>query len=221
MDIEEIKEENLDSPLVVHKKDDASYQEANTEVSMQNTHVDEDSDMPTLERHRFKKEKKKKKWPYVLCTLIAILAIVLVVLFNNGTIKLPQKQTTAQTQKSYTTQAVNPFADTITIKGTYIFYEGTELDDIGSLEREIKYQDSNKEFTVQDEHADSNFLNKEVLPVLTNYKMKYEVVHIQLSGLISKYESSQPADTSAPVSDTQASDTQASDTQASDTQPAQ
>ena len=56
MDIEEIKEENLDSPLVVHKKDDASYQEANTEVSMQNTHVDEDSDMPTLERHRFKKE---------------------------------------------------------------------------------------------------------------------------------------------------------------------
>ena len=61
MDIEEIKEENLDSPLVVHKKDDASYQEANTEVSMQNTHVDEDSDMPTLERHRFKKEKKKKK----------------------------------------------------------------------------------------------------------------------------------------------------------------
>ena len=60
MDIEEIKEENLDFPLVVHKKDDASYQEANTEVSMQNTHVDEDSDMPTLERHRFKKEKKKK-----------------------------------------------------------------------------------------------------------------------------------------------------------------
>jgi len=47
------------------------------------------------------------------------------------------------------------------------------------------------------------------------------VVHIQSSGLISKYESSQPADTSAPVSDTQASDTQASDTQASDTQPAQ
>ena len=29
MDIEEIKEENLDSPLVVHKKDDASYQRKN------------------------------------------------------------------------------------------------------------------------------------------------------------------------------------------------
>ena len=86
MDIEEIKEENLDSPLVVHKKDDASYQEANTEVSMQNTHVDEDSDMPTLERHRFKKEKKKKKWPYVLCILIAILAVVLVVLLSNKSV---------------------------------------------------------------------------------------------------------------------------------------
>ena len=55
---DEIKEEKLDSPLVVHKKGDASYQEENNEVSMQNTHVDEDSDAPTLERHRFKKEKK-------------------------------------------------------------------------------------------------------------------------------------------------------------------
>ena len=58
---DEIKEEKLDSPLVVHKKGDASYQEEGNEVSMQNTHVDEDSDAPTLERHRFKKEKKKKK----------------------------------------------------------------------------------------------------------------------------------------------------------------
>ena len=56
---DEIKEEKLDSPLVVHKKGDASYQEEGNEVSMQNTHVDEDSDAPTLERHRFKKEKKK------------------------------------------------------------------------------------------------------------------------------------------------------------------
>ena len=95
-------------------------------------------------------------------------------LFNNGTIKLPQKQTTEQTQNLITTQAEILLANTITIKVRYISYEGTELDDIGSLEREIKYQDSSKEFTVQDEHADSNFLNKEVLPVLTNYKMKYE-----------------------------------------------
>ena len=185
---EEIKEEKLDSPLVVHKKSDASYQEAQTEVEMQTTHIDEDSDAPTLERHRFKKVKKKKKWPYVLAVLIVALIVVLTVMFNNGTIKLPQHQTTSETKKSYTTEAPNSLADTITVKGTYLFYEGNELDDIGALEREIKYQDENKTFTVQDEHADSNFLNKEVLPLLTKYNMKYNVTYIESSGLISKYE---------------------------------
>ena len=43
------------------------------------------------------------------------------------------------------------------LKAHIFFYEGAELDDIGSLEREIKYQDSDTTFTVQDEHADSNF----------------------------------------------------------------
>lgn len=185
---EEIKEEKLDSPLVVHKKSDASYQEAQTEVEMQTTHIDEDSDAPTLERHRFKKVKKKKKWPYVLVVLVVALIVVLAVMFNNGTIKLPQHQTTSETKKSYTTEVPNSFADTITVKGTYLFYEGNELDDIGALEREIKYQDENKTFTVQDEHADSNFLNKEVLPLLTKYNMKYNVTYIESSGLISKYE---------------------------------
>lgn len=205
---DEIKEEKFDNPLVVHKKGDASYQEENNEVSMQNTHVDEDSDAPTLERHRFKKEKKKKKWPYVLVLIVIAAVIVIAVLINNGTIKLPQKETTSQSVTSYTTEAANPFKDTITIKGTYIFYEGAELDDIGSLEREIKYQDSDKTFTVQDEHADSNFLNKEVLPLLTEYKMKYNVTHIQSSGLISKYETTQAVSDTAPSSDAQVSDAQ-------------
>ena len=201
---DEIKEEKLDSPLVVHKKGDASYQEEGNEVSMQNTHVDEDSDAPTLERHRFKKEKKKKKWPYVLAVIVVAAVVVIAVLVNNGTINLSKKETT-----SYTTDVVNPFKDTITIKGTYIFYEGTELDDIGSLEREIKYQDADKTFNVQDEHADSNFLNKEVLPLLTKYKMKYNVTHIQSSGLISKYEATtQPVSDTAPSSDAQVSDAQ-------------
>lgn len=186
---EENIEEKLDSPLVVHKKSDASYQETQNEVEMQTTHVDEDADAPTLERHRFKKTKKKKKWPYVLGVLIIALIVVLGVLVNNGTIKMPHhNETTSATKKSYTTQAPNSLADTITVKGTYIFYEGTELDDIGALEREIKYQDADKTFTVQDEHADSNFLNSEVLPILTKYNMKYNVVYIESSGLISKYE---------------------------------
>lgn len=208
---DEIKEEKLDSPLVVHKKGDASYQEEGNEVSMQNTHVDEDSDAPTLERHRFKKEKKKKKkkWPYMLAVIVVAAVVVIALLVNNGTINLSKKETTSASTKSYTTDVVNPFKDTITIKGTYIFYEGTELDDIGSLEREIKYQDADKTFTVQDEHADSNFLNKEVLPLLTKYKMKYNVTHIQSSGLISKYEATtQPVSDTAPSSDTQVSDAQ-------------
>lgn len=57
---DEIKEEKLDSPLVVHKKGDASYQEENNEVSMQNTHVDEDSDAPHLKGIDLKKKRKRK-----------------------------------------------------------------------------------------------------------------------------------------------------------------
>ena len=57
---DEIKEEKLDSPLVVHKKGDASYQEEGNEVSMQNTHVDEDSDVLHLKGIDLKKKRKRK-----------------------------------------------------------------------------------------------------------------------------------------------------------------
>ena len=145
----------------------------------------------------------------MLAVIVVVAVVVIALLVNNGTIKLSKKETTSASAKSYTTDVVNPFKDTITIKGTYIFYEGTELDDIGSLEREIKYQDADTTFTVQDEHADSNFLNKEVLPLLTKYKMKYNVTHIQSSGLISKYEATtQAVSDTAPSSDAQVSDAQ-------------
>ena len=63
---DEIKEERLDSPLVVHKKDDASYQETAGEISMSATHTDEESgDTPTLERQRFKKKKKKSYYSWI------------------------------------------------------------------------------------------------------------------------------------------------------------
>ena len=59
---EDIKEEiKLDSPLVVQKEGDASYQECASDFDMNATHTDEDSDVPTLQRHRFRKEKKSKK----------------------------------------------------------------------------------------------------------------------------------------------------------------
>lgn len=203
---EEIKEEILDSPLVVHKPDDASYQETATENGMQTTHIDDDSDVPTLERHRFKKVKKKKKWPYVLLALIAIAVVVIVVLANKGVIDFGGKETTTQPKKSYTTQAENVFADTITVKGTYLFFEGVEVDGIGGLEREIKYMEKGTKFVVQDENADSNFLNFEVLSMLSDYGMDYDITHIVSSGLVSKYETPAPPpstepSTEAPVSE--------------------
>ena len=52
---DEIKEEKLESPLVVHKKDDASYQETAREFDMSSTHTDDEAwDFPTLLRHRFR-----------------------------------------------------------------------------------------------------------------------------------------------------------------------
>ncbi len=197
---EDIREEILDSPLVVHKPDDASYQETATDGGMQTTHIDDDSDVPTLERHRFKKVKKKKKWPFVLIGLIAATVIIIVVLVNNGIINFGAKETTTQPKKSYTSQIENPFSDTITVKGTYLFFEGAEIDGIKGLEREIKYMDKGTKFIVQDENADSNFLNFEVLSMLSDYEMEYEITHIVSSGLVSKYETTAPpAATEAPT----------------------
>lgn len=189
---EEIKEERLDSPLVVHKKSDASYQETATEVTMNATHTDDEtSDMPTLERHRFRKEKKKKKWPYVLIVLIAIVMAVLCALIYSDVIPVREKETTTQTTRSYTTQKTNEFKGIITVKGTYIFFEGTEVDGIKGLEKEIKYLDNGTKFEIQDENADSNFLNYEVLSLLSKYNFDYEITHIVSSGLKSKYENVQ------------------------------
>ncbi|MDD6728683.1 MAG: hypothetical protein PUE08_05630 [Eubacteriales bacterium] len=206
---EDIREEILDSPLVVHKADDASYQETAAEGGMQTTHIDDDSDVPTLERHRFKKVKKKKKWPYVLLALIVVAAVVIAVLIGNGTISFGEKKTTTKAKVTYATTAENPFKDTITVKGTYLFFEGNELDDIGELERKVKYLDAGTKFVIQDENADSNFLNFEVLSLLSNYGMEYEITHIVSSGLTSKYET-----TAAPETTT-AAPTQAESTAAS------
>lgn len=186
---EEIREEKLDSPLVVHKKSDASYQETAAEVTMSATHTDDDSsDAPTLERHRFRKDKKKKKWPYGFLVLVAIAMVVLCALFYSDVIPLREKETTTTTTRSYTTQPVNEFEGIITVKGTYIFFEGEELDGIQELVKEIKYLDEGTKFVIQDENADSNFLNYEVLSNLSLYNIDYEITHIVSSGLKSKYE---------------------------------
>lgn len=199
---EEIKEERLDSPLVVHKKDDASYQE-NAEVTMSATHTDEDSsDSPTLERHRFKKKKKKRKFPYFLIALIAVAVAVVCALIYSGVIPMGEKETTAQTTKSYTTKQENEFDGIIVVKGTYIFFEGEEIDGIKELEKKIKYLDEGTSFVIQDENADSNFLDFEVLSTLSKYNINYEITHIVSSGLVSKYEKKET--TSAKTSTTAA-----------------
>lgn len=186
---EEMKKDVLDSPLVVHKKDDASFQETANEVTMSATHTDEESaDTPTLERHRFKKKKKKSKAPYVILVLVAIAAAVICVLVYNDVIPIGKPETTTTTKKSYTTQQVNEFEGIITVKGTYIFFEGTEVDGLRELEKEIKYLEKGTKFVVQDEDADSNFLNFDVLSLLSQYSIDYEIKHIVSSGLIAEYE---------------------------------
>lgn len=186
---EEIKKEVLDSPLVVHKKDDASFQEAASELTMSATHTDEESaDTPTLERHRFKKKKKKSKAPYVILVLIAVAAAVICALVYNDVITIGKPETTTTTRKSYTTKQVNAFEGVITVKGTYIFFEGEEVEGLKGLEKEIKYLDEGTKFIIQDENADSNFLNFEILSLLTQYKIDYEITHVVSSGLISEYE---------------------------------
>lgn len=194
---DEIKEEKLDSPLIVHKKDDASYQETATEVDMSATHTDDEGDdVPTLERHRFRKEKKSKKGVWVLIAFIAVAVAVVCALFYSGVIPSGrEKETTTKPERTYTTAQVNEFEGIITVKGTYIFFEGTEVDGLSGLEREIKYLDKGTKFIVQDEDADSNFLNFDVLSLLSQYGIDYDIKHIVSSGLESKYETTAPAET--------------------------
>ena len=55
----EKREERLDSPLVVHKVTDASYHETEKIIDVNATHEEEPA--ATLERHRFRKEKKSSR----------------------------------------------------------------------------------------------------------------------------------------------------------------
>lgn len=197
---EEIKEEILDSPLVVHKKSDASYKDATLEVDMSSTHEEEDANAPTLERHRFKKNKKKSsggKWVFLAIIVIAV-GIISAMAYSG---KLPfnkEVETTTQVVTEYTTE--NRFEDTIVIKGTYVFVDGEEVDGIKGLESKIKYLDDNqKSFTVIDEHANNNFLNYEVLPLLETYGITYETTFKESTGLLSSVEQAALESTTAPT----------------------
>lgn len=179
-------DEKLDSPLVVHKVTDASYMEMENSVDVNQTHIEEET--ATLERHRFRKEKKSTKWPVIITFLVVIVAVGCYVYFSGTADKIFKPEATTQPQAAENTSSANKYEGIITVKGTYIFFEGEEVDGIDGLTREIKYLDPGTEFVVQDEDADPTFLGEEVLPLLSQYGIKYEERYVISSGLTSKYE---------------------------------
>lgn len=191
-----IDEEKLDSPLIVHKVTDASYQETANEVDVDITHIEDGG--ATLERHRFRRVKKKKKWPYVLLIVVIIVAVLCGLYYSGVFNKTDVADDTTTTERNYLTTEANKFEGIITVKESYIFFEGTEIDGTEQLAREVKYISSGTKFIVQDENADDKFLSEEVLPILSEYGIEYDLKFIISSGLISKYESVSEA-SSAPL----------------------
>lgn len=187
-------DEKLDSPLIVHKVTDASYQETANNVNLDSTHVEEET--ATLERHRFKKEKKSSKLPVYLAFAVVIISLVCYLYFS-GTLTGENKKESTTEAESTTAAEVNKYENIITVKGNYVFFEGQEVDGLQGLIREIKYLDAGTKFVVQDEDADDTFLSEEILPALSQYNIEYEVKFVISSGLVSKYETTAPASTTA------------------------
>lgn len=192
---DEIREEQLDAPLVVHKKSDASYQDGGINVDMSETHIEEEK-KPTLERHRFKKDpnKKSNKAP-VAILIIVIIAVAFCALYFTGNISFGNKnatKATTETTTETTTSLEEAYAGTIVIKGTYIFVDAQEVDGIEGLQEALKYTDkSTTAYKIIDEDADSNFLNNDVLPLLLDmgfYDKNTEIVHQGYTGLMAAEE---------------------------------
>ncbi len=196
---EEIRNENatiedikLDSPLVVHKKGDASYEESASAPEMNDTHIEDDS--PTLRRHRFKKEKRGYGGLIAVLIIIVIIAGAFSALYFTDNIKFVSKTTTKK--EVSTTEAVTTLEElyqgTIVVKDTYLFVNGVEVDGIAGLQEALEYEDkSPTAFTIIDENANSDFLNFEVLQILEKmgfYSSDTVITHKASTGLIAKAE---------------------------------
>jgi hypothetical protein len=186
-------EEGLDSPLVVHKKSDASYQADASAIDMNETHAEESG--PTLRRHRFKKENNKKSKGLIWVAVIVILAGVFAGLYYTGNISFTNNASVKSTNKSttkVTTSIQEKYADTIVVKGSYIFVNGTEVDGIEGMMDALKYIDASPTaFTIIDEHANSTILNDNVLPILQDlgfYDESTVITHVQDTGLMAAAE---------------------------------
>ena len=174
--------ENLDNPLVVHNKNDASYYNSSDNNQMNETLVLEEQN--TLERHRFKKDKSKKnnKW-IALLVFVVILAVLFCVLYFTGNITFGEKETTTQTTttEQSTTSVEDAYKGTIVIKDFAIFVDGSEVEGIQGLQSSISFlEPSETAFVIINDGADDDFFNNEVLPVLTQmgfYGLDTEIKH--------------------------------------------
>lgn len=193
---EEFDDKKLDSPLIVHKVTDASYQETANEIEVDFTHTDDD-DTATLERHRYRKVEKAKKWPYILAASIVAALIIICALYFSGVFAPSAENDIPEKTSGYLETEENKFSGIITVKGNYIFFEGEEVDGVNGLVSEIKYLDKGASFIIQNENANSTLLNEEIIPVLNSYGIKYEIKIIVSSGLISAYEANENNDESS------------------------
>lgn len=189
----------LEPPLVVHKKSDTSYDNNNNSVlEMNDTHIDDNK--PTLTRHRFKKDDKKKGKGVVVVIFIAVVVVaVFAALYFTGNIPLNNSKSNSQSssQTSETTTSLQQkYAGTIVVKGMYIFVDGTEVDGIQGLTESLKYLDkSTTAYKIIIEGTqnsyESSYYNSDILGCLTQlgfYGDDTKVEHVDSTGLMSKDE---------------------------------
>lgn len=179
--------DNLDSPLVVHKETDESYS-GTAMTAMDSTHEDEES-APTIERHRFKKEKKEKKskLPAAAVVVVLVLVAATAALIKFDVIKLDDsKAKHNSTTSSDAADNINRFKNTITVQGMYLFYEGVQVKDIYELQQKIEYIPQDTKLIVQDENANSDLLNYNVTPLLQSLGFDYTVSYVKSTGLVAQ-----------------------------------
>ena len=181
-----------ESPLVVHRKGDASYEDTGVSNQMNETHTAEER--PTLTRHRFRKEQKGHGKSIIVLFIIVILAAVFAALYFTGNITFNKETTTQKkvTTTEATTSVEEKFKGTIVVKDVYIFVDGKEVDGIEGLQKALEYETpSTTAYKIIDEHANSDFLNDDVLDLLTQmqfYDENTETEHIASTGLIAEAE---------------------------------
>lgn len=184
----------LDNPLVVHKKSDSSYEEDTSAFEMNQTHNDEER--PTLERHRFRKEPKKRGSNLaVVLFLLIVAAGVFAGLYYTGHTPFNRQEKTSETvtvTEEETTNLTDKYVGKIVVKDTYIFVDGVEVEGIQGLQEALKYvTPSPTAYEIVIEHANSEFLNDNVYNILTDlgfFSDKTVVTHIDKTGLMSAEE---------------------------------